>query len=168
MAACTQTVTGTAAPAAPDVPVLVSTPTVALSSGGGLIADTVQNECLLNASEFARLLGRAVRPPTQDTVPRGDGTSGSSCVVTAGAEPIAMINIYQPRAGAPDEYVNTTQHPLAGLGDAAGVVVTAAGPMLQLAAHGYLVTILVSEGEPADEAWRAAATAALTRLPAGP
>lgn len=166
LAACTQTVAGTAAPAVPDVPVQASTSTVAVAAGsGGLDADALPNECLLNASEFGRLVGHAVRPPTQDTVPRGDGSSGSSCVVTAGASPIAMINVYRPRIGSAGEYVNVAQHPLAGLGDAAAVVTTEAGPMLQVAARGYLITILVSDGAPADEAWRTAATAALARLP---
>jgi hypothetical protein len=46
------------------------------------------------------------------------------------------------------------------------VIGTAAGPTLQLAGERYLVTILVSGRAPSDGEWRAAAGAALSRLPA--
>ena len=51
-------------------------------------------------------------------------------------------------------------------GAGAAVIGTAAGPTLQLAGERYLVTILVSGRAPSDEEWRAAAGAALSRLPA--
>ncbi|MFC4949562.1 hypothetical protein [Pseudonocardia sp. GCM10023141] len=165
LAACSETVTGTAAPAGPAAPRMVTTQ-AATGVTGALVADAVADECLLNASELGSLLKRAVRPPVQSTIPHADGSSGSSCVVTADAEPIAMINVYRAGTGVPADYIAPGSHPVSGAGDAAGVVTTDAGPMLQLATRGYLVTILVAGGPaPADDAWRKAAAAALTRLP---
>lgn len=170
-AGCTAVVPGTAAAAPPSVP---DTPAPAPSAAppgprSALVTDPIPDECLLNASEFGTLVGAAVRPPEQATVDRGDGSRGSSCVVTAGSDPIAMINVYRVRTGTPADYVRAGgaggRRIVTGIGEAAAVIDTAAGPTLQLASPGYLVTILVSGRRPADDAWRAAATAALTRLP---
>lgn len=167
IAGCTQSVAGTAAPAGmqvPAAPVMVSTPARSVADAG-LLTDVVTDECLLNASEAGLLVGHAVRPPEQSTVARTDGSTSSSCVVVAGADPVATINVYRAVSGRAAAYVTASAHPLTGVGDAAAVLTTDAGPMLQLAAGGYLVTILVAQGTPGDDAWRAAATAAVSRLP---
>jgi hypothetical protein len=91
-------------------------------------------------------------------------------VVTSDAEPVALVNVYAVRSGTPGDYVRATgaaaRRELPGVGAGATVIGTAAGPALQLAGGTYLVTILVSGSVPTDEEWRAAAGAALTRLPA--
>jgi hypothetical protein len=51
------------------------------------------------------------------------------------------------------------------VGRAAVVLDTAAGPTLQVAGGRFLVTVVVQGREPDDAAWRAAARAALARLP---
>ncbi len=171
-AGCAAVVPGTAAAAPPSVPDTPA-PTPSASPSGArsaLVPDPIPDECLLNASEFGALVGGAVRPPEETTVDRGDGSRGSSCVVTAGSDPIAMINVYRVGTGTPADYVRAGgaggRRVLADIGQAAVVVDTAAGPTLQLASPTYLVTILVSGRRPAEDAWRAAATAALSRLPA--
>jgi hypothetical protein len=164
-AGCTVTVPGTAAAAAPDAGTGSPGPAGTRSE---LVADPVADECLLNASEFGALVGGPVQPPEQATVARGDGSAGSSCVATSGRDPVAMINVYRVRTGAPADYVRAGgggRRVLAGAGQAAVLVDTAAGPTLQLASPTYLVTILVSGAVPGDDAWRAAAAAALARLP---
>ena len=166
-AGCTVVVPGTPAAATPRVPDdRTRSPAAASGPRSTLVTDPVPDECLLNASEFGALVEGPVRPPEASTVNRGDGSRGSSCVVTTGRDPIAMINVYRVRTGTPADYVRAGGRPLpAGVGEAAAVVDTAAGPTLQLASPAYLVTILVSGRRPADDAWRAAATAALSRLP---
>lgn len=172
---CTAVVRGEAVAAAPVVPVVTgapspTAPTAPASPRSGLDADVLADECLLNASEFGALVGTAVRPPTQDSVSRSDGSTGLSCVATAGTEPIAMINVYAVRSGTPADFVRAGapggRRELTGVGEAASVVDTKTGPTLQLASPTYLVTILVADRTPTDDAWRAAATAALSRLPA--
>lgn len=167
-AGCTAAVPGTAAAVPPSVPATPAPATSVAPPGprSALVVDPIPDECLLNASELGALVGGSVRPPEETTVDRGDGSRGSSCVATSGSEPIAMINVYRVRAGTPADYVRAAgRRLLTGVGEAAAVVDTAAGPVLQLASPGYLVTILVSGRRPADDAWRAAATAALSRLP---
>jgi len=175
-AGCTVVVPGAATAAPPRVPtgpgIPESTSADATPTAGprsALEVDPIADECLLDASEFGALVGGSVRPPTQATVDRGDGSSGSSCVVTAGSDPIAMINVYRVRSGTPADYVRAGgaagRRGLTGAGEAAVVIDTAAGPTLQVATTAYLVTILVSGRTPSDDAWRAAATAALARLP---
>lgn len=136
----------------------------------GLEADVVEDECLLNAAEFGALVGVAVHPPEQGTVQRPDGSRSSSCVATAGTEPVAMINVYGVRSGSPADYVRAGgaagRREIPGVGDAAVVIDTATGPTLQLASARYLVTVLVAGRTPSDEAWHTAAAAALSRLPA--
>ncbi len=173
LAGCSQVVEGSAAVAPLRVP--ASSPTAAPSPApdvparSGLDVDVVDDECLLNASEFAALVGTAVRPPKQGSVARGDGSTGFSCVATAGAEPVAMVNVYRVRTGTPADYVRAGgsigRHDLVEVGEAATVYDTDAGPTLQLASPHYLVTVLVARGTPTDDAWTAAATAALSRLP---
>ncbi len=148
--------------AAPD-------PTPSGKPRSGLVVDSVENECLLDASEFGALVGMAVRPPEEGTVRHGDGSTGSSCVAVAGSDPVAMINIYKVRSGTPADYVlagtGPGRHTLTGVGEAAQVIDTDVGPTLQLAGPTYLVTILVSGDMPSDDAWRTAAEAALAHLP---
>jgi hypothetical protein len=175
-AGCATLVTGSATAAPPTVPAETSVapepttpPPPPLGARAGLDADPFPDECLLDASELSALVGGPVRPPEQGTVRRSDGTRSSSCVVTAGHDPVAMINVYTVRAGTPADYVRAGgpagRRELPGVGDAAVVIDTHTGPTLQLASPRYLVTILVSGTTPSDEAWRTAALAALARLP---
>jgi hypothetical protein len=154
-AGCTTVVAGSAAAAAPRI--------------DGLDADVLADECLLTAAELGELVDLPVQPPEQGAVDRGDGSRSAACVVTAGAEPVALVNVYGVRAGAPADYVRVAgaagRRELPGVGAGAAVIGTAAGPTLQLAGERYLVTILVSGSVPSDEEWRAAAEAALSRLP---
>jgi hypothetical protein len=175
--ACTTVVPGHATAAPPAAPAARSgtppatpAPPPAPGPRAGLDADPLPDECLLDASEFGALVGGPVRPPAQGTVERDDGTRSSSCVAAAGQDPVAMINVYTVRAGTPADYVraggSAGRRALPGVGEAAVVIDTHTGPTLQLAGPRYLVTILVSGSTPSDEAWRAAALAALSRLPA--
>ena len=171
---CTSVVPGTAVAAPPSVPAgppISSAPAAPSPSGprSGLEVDVVDDECLLNASEFGALVGGPVRPPEQGTVERGDGSRSSSCVATSGSEPVAMINVYAVRTGTPADYVRAAapggRRELPDIGEAATVVDTQSGPTLQLASPRFLVTIVVAGRAPDDAAWRAAAEAALSRLP---
>jgi hypothetical protein len=154
-AGCTTVVAGSAAAAGPRI--------------DGLDADVLADECLLTAAEFGELVDLPVAPPEQGSVDRGDGSRGAACVVTAGSEPVALVNVYGVRTGTPADYVRIAdaagRRELPGIGAGAAVIGTAAGPTLQLAGERYLVTILVSGSVPSDEEWRAAAEAALLRLP---
>ncbi len=160
LAGCTEVVSGTAAPE-PAAP-------VTFAARPALQSDVLADECLLTTAELTRLVGTPVEPPAQGAVARGDGSTGSSCVAAAGAEPVAMINVYRVRSGVPADVVRAGagRHDLGGVGDAAAVLDTVAGPTLQVASPRFLVTILVAGRTPDEEAWRAAATAALDRLPA--
>jgi hypothetical protein len=159
---------GEAAPPPGVAPPPQPVPTTPAGPRSGLDVDALDDECLLNAAEFGDLVGVAVRPPTQGSVERGDGSRSSSCVATTGTEPVAMINVYAVRSGTPADYVRAGpagRRDLPGVGEAAAVIDTATGPTLQLASPRYLVTILVDGRVPSDDAWRAAAAAALSRLP---
>jgi hypothetical protein len=169
---CTTVVPGSATAAPPPGAPAPGTPGPPAAPSGprsGLDADVLPDECLLDASEFGDLVGLAVQPPEQGTVERQDGSVSAGCVATVGSDPVAMINVYAVRAGTPADYVRAGggagRRELPELGEAAVVVDTATGPTLQLASPEYLVTILVSARAPSDEAWRAAAQAALSRLP---
>lgn len=135
-----------------------------------LVPDVLADECLLDAVEFEALLGRPVRSPQQSVVRRDDGSQSSSC--TAGAanaprRPIGAINVYRVRSGNAAEFLRGAGgRALPGAGEAAAVLDTASGPTLQVARGPFLVTLLVTGRGPSDDAWRAAALAALTRLPA--
>jgi hypothetical protein len=156
LAGCTTTVAGSPAAAGPGV--------------DGLVADVLADECLLTAAEFAELVDVPVGPPQQGTVERGDGTRSAGCVVSAESGPVALVNVYGVREGTPSDYVRVAdtggRRALPGVGAGAAVIGTAAGPTLQLASDRHLVTILVSGSVPTDDEWRAAARAALARLPA--
>jgi hypothetical protein len=174
VAGCTTVVPGAgvaAAPVTPTEPALPpqSPPTVPAGPRSGLEVDALADECLLNAAEFGDLVGAVVRPPAQGSVQRHDGSRSSSCVATTGNEPVAMINVYTVLSDTPADYVRagpTGRRELPGVGEAAAVIDTATGPTLQLASPRYLVTVLVAGRAPSDEAWRTAAAAALSRLPA--
>ena len=126
------------------------------------------DECLLDAAQLGALLGRPVRVE-QSVVRRDDGTRSTSCY--AGATegkpaPLAAINVYRVRSGTPSEFVHAAGgRALGGAGEAATLLETAAGPTLQVAGPAFLVTLVVQGRSPPDEAWRAAARAALARLP---
>ena len=167
---CTVTVPGsgaatTAGVEAAEAPVPATPP----SPRSGLDVDPLPDECLLNAAEFGELAGATVRPPLQGSVQRDDGSRSAACVAVTGTEPIAMINVYTVRSGTPADYVRAGppgRRDLKDVGDAAAVIDTAAGPTMQLASPRDLVTILVAGRLPSDDAWRSAAAAALSRLPA--
>jgi len=154
-AGCTTVVAGSAAAAGQRI--------------DGLDADVLADECLLTAVELGELVDRPVRPPEQGTVDRRDGSRSAGCVVIAESGPVALVNVYGVRTGTPADYVRAAdaggRRELPGVGAGAAVIGTAAGPTLQLASERHLVTILVSGGVPSDEEWRAAAEAALSRLP---
>jgi hypothetical protein len=176
VAGCTRSVTGTPAVAPPhSFPVAappehtgtpVPKPTAAATA---LQADVLPDECLLDAAQLAALLGRPVRPPEQSVVHRGDGSRSSSCFVTsADGTPLAAINVYRVRAGTPEEFVRAAAaggRALRGAGSAAAVLDTTVGPTLQVADTRFVVTVAVQGRPPDDAAWRAAARAALARLP---
>ncbi len=175
-AGCTTVVAGVGVAAPATTKVTRPGPTTSAPPSGptagprsGLDVDAVTNECLLDASEFGALVGGSVQPPKQDRVARADGSTGQSCIAEAGGEPLAMINVYRVRSGTPADYVGAGvpggRHDLPGVGEAAAVFDTPAGPTLQLAGRDYLVTIFVSGRTPTADAWSTAATAALSRLP---
>lgn len=180
---CATVVTGTGraapepvvdAPTTSVAPTTDPAPTGAAPPPGprpALAADVLADECLLDALGFSDLLGVPVLPPRQAEVRRDDGSVGSSCVATSArgpADPLASVNVYEPRDATPAEFVRsapaqgTTE--LAGVGEAAALLDTAPGVTLQLAGTRFVVTISVSDGAPSHEAWRAAATAVLAAL----
>ncbi len=173
---CSRTVVGMPAAA----PGLSASPSASPSTDAGtpattararaptLDADALADECLLDAMQLGALLDRPVRAE-QAVVRRADGTRSTSCYVGPAdgpREPLAAINVYRVRAGTPAEVVRAAGgRALPGLGEAAALLETAAGPTLQVASPRFLVTLLVQGRSPPDDAWRAAARAALTRLP---
>ena len=174
LSGCSPAVAGapSAAPgpsAFPSASVDAGTPaTTARSRAPTLAADVLADECLLDATQFGELLDRPARAE-QAVVRRADGTRSTSCYASAvdgPREPLAAINVYRVRAGTAAEVVRAAGgRALPGLGDAATLLETAAGPTLQLASPRFLVTLLVQGSSPPDDAWSAAARAALARLP---
>jgi hypothetical protein len=189
---CSRAVAGAARPAPPTVPVAAGAPTrgetappaasvtgsaVAVSaparraSAVELQSDVLPDECLLDADELRALLGRAVLAPEQMVVARDDGSRSSSCYANAAEgypTPLAAINVYRVRSGTPAEFVRAAAQggrSLGGVGEAGALLDTAAGPTLQVAGRAYVVTVVVLGRGPDDDAWRAAGTAALARLP---
>jgi len=136
-----------------------------------LQSDVLADECLLDAGQLAALLGRPVRAPAQSVVRRDDGSRRAGCYVVpaeGGAAPVVAINVYRVRSGTPAQFVATRSaggRRLAGIGEAATVLDTAAGPTLQVASARFVVTVVVRGRDPGDAAWRAAARHALARLP---
>ncbi len=183
LAGCTTAVPGTGVaappPATAPAPGAPAPPEAAPPAGeppeGGprsaLAADVVADECLLDALEFSALLGEPVLPPEQQRVER-DGEVRSACYVGAAGDgtPLAMVNVYAPREGTPAEFVRAAppegRRDLGGVGEAAVLVDTPPGQVLQLAGPRHVVTVAVLDGAPADDAWRTAAGAALAALPA--
>ena len=133
-----------------------------------LQSDVLADECLLDTAQLGALLDRPVRAENA-AVRRADGTRSTSCYAGAAdgpREPLAAVNVYRVRSGTPAEVVRAAGgRALPGLGEAATLLVTAAGPTLQVASPRFLVTLLVQGRSPPDDAWRAAARAALARLP---
>ncbi len=156
---------------APAPPVTATPPSAPPTGPSGLEADVLADECLLDTRRLAALLGGPVRPPEQGLVRRDDGSRSSACYAAATAAdgapaPSAAINVYRVRAGPPARFVRAAGgRALTGAGAAAAVLDTPAGPSLQVAGPRYLVSITVQGREPDDAAWRAAARAALARLP---
>jgi hypothetical protein len=156
--------------ASPSPPTLSGEPPASATRARSstLESDVLADECLLDAAGFGALLDRPVRAE-QSVVRRGDGTRSTSCYATAvdgPRAPLAAINVYRVRSGTPAEFVRAAGgRPLGGAGEAATLLETAVGPTLQVAAPAFLVTVLVQGRSPPDETWRAAARAALARLP---
>ncbi len=175
LAGCTTAVPGTGSPApgpAPPPSTSAADPTPSAPTRSALAADVLADECLLDALGFSALLGRPVLPPEQGEVERADGSSSSSCVAESARgfpDPLAAVNVYEPRAGTPADFVRAGppqgRRELSGVGEAAVLVDTAPGVTMQLAATRYVVTIAVLDGAPSDDAWRAAGAAALAALP---
>ena len=174
VSACSRAVAGapSAAPgptAFPSASTGAGTPaTTARARAPALDTDVLADECLLDAAQLGALLDRPVRAENA-AVRRADGTRSTSCYAGAAdgpREPLAAINVYRVRAGTPAEAVRAAGgRALPGLGEAATLLETAAGPTLQVASPRFLVTLLVQGRSPPDDAWRAAARAALARLP---
>jgi hypothetical protein len=133
-----------------------------------LQADVLADECLLDAGQVSALLGRPARAE-QSVVQRADGTRSAGCYAAAvdgPRAPSAAINVYRVQSGTPAEFVQAAGgRALAGVGEAATLLETGAGPTLQVAGPAHLVTLVVQGRSPPDGAWRAAARAALARLP---
>jgi hypothetical protein len=176
LAGCTTVVPGTgvaAAPGPPDPPPATG-PAAPPAEGprSALAADVVADECLLDALAFTALLGEPVLPPEQQQVEREDGEVRSACYVGSAGDgtPLAMVNVYAPREGTPADFVRAApaegRRDLAGAGEAAVLVDTTPGLVLQLAGPRHVVTIAVLDGAPSDDAWRTAAAEALAALPA--
>ena len=183
LSACSRAVAGapSAAPgptAFPSASTGAGTPaTTARARAPALDTDVLADECLLDPDQLAALLGRSVRPPEQSVVRRDDGSRSTSCYVTANGGgngdaagdadgPLAAINVYRVRTGTPAAFVRAAGgRPLPGTGPVVAVLDTAAGSTLQVAGRRFLLTLAVQGPEPDDRAWRAAARAALARLP---
>ena len=171
--ACSRTVAGApsavpgAPPAAPASAGNASSAT-ARARAPTLQSDVLADECLLDAGQFGALLGRRMRTE-QSVVRRDDGTRSTSCyagAVDGSPAPLAALNVYRVHAGTPAEFVRAAGgRALEGAGEAATVLETAAGPTLQVAGRSFLVTLVVQGRSPPDGAWRAAARAAVARLP---
>jgi hypothetical protein len=171
-AGCTRVVTGMPSAASPHA--VTSSATAAPAPRPAPVAlepDVLADECLLDAGQFAALLGRPVGAPEQSVVRRGDGSRSSSCYVgpaEGDPAPLAAINVYRVRTGTPAQFVSKGAaggRRLTGVGVAAAVLDTVAGPTLQVASRRFVLTIVVQGREPGDAAWRAAGRAALARLP---
>ncbi len=176
---CARSVDGVPSPvAAPPSAVATEPPGTSRTAAparprGALDSDVLSDECLLDATQFAALIGEPVLEPENLTVHRGDGTTGTSCWAHAAEgfpTPIGAINVYAVRTGTPAEFVRATpaggRRDLPGIGEVAALVDTGSGPTLQLASPRHLVTIIVLRDRgPSDDAWRAAAQQALARLP---
>ena len=169
-AACSRPVAGT--PTAGPSSVAASPTAVGPAPGTrtiALVPDVVRNECLLDAAQFGALLGRPVRPPQQSVVRRDDGSRTAGCAVSStdrSRAPLGTINVYRVRSGTAAEFVRgSSGRAVPGAGETAAVLDTASGPTLQVARGPFLVTLVVAGRAPDDDAWRAAATAALAQLP---
>jgi hypothetical protein len=171
-AACSRPVAGTPTVAPASSPVTAS-PTLVEPAPGtpaiALVADVLRDECLLDAAQFGALLGRPVRSPEQSVVRRDDGSPTAGCAVSStdgSRAPLGTINVYGVRSGTAAAFVRGSGGRIVpGAGEAAAVLETASGPTLQVARGSFLVTVVVVGRAPDDDAWRAAATAALARLP---
>jgi hypothetical protein len=178
-AGCSRTVPGNPMAAAPPSSVAASPPSGPMPRSAPpsrsvaraitLESDVLRDECLLDAAQFTALLGRPVQTPKQAAVRRADGSRSAGChagSIQGARTPLAAINVYRVRSGTPAEFVRAAGgRPLADAGVAAAVVDTSGGPTLQVASGQYVVTIAVTGRDPGDDAWRAAAAAALARLP---
>ena len=150
--ACTVPVDGRAVPEPDPARPVATVPRPAL------VADVLDDECLLDGAGFARLLGTPVAPPVTDGRPRSCAASG------LGGAVLATINVYAVREGVPTDLVRSGRR-LDGVGDAAAVVDTVSGPTLQVAAGDVLVTIAVADRAPSDARWVEAGRAAVAALP---
>ena len=129
-----------------------------------LTADALADECLLDASGFAALLGGPVGKPAEAAVIRPDGSATRSCYAVSRAgspTPTAAINVYGLNRGTPAAFVRAAAggRPLSGVGEAAVLLDTVGGTTLQVATSRYLVTVNIVDASPSAERWRAAGKA---------
>lgn len=116
---------------------------------------------MLTAAEIEDLTGVDVLRPVQVEVPREDGRTTNGCLAVAAdsGERVVLMNVYAMRTGSPAGAV-APGRPI-DAGRKAAVVRAVAGPTLQVAGDEFLVTVQVAGRMPDDDAWRAAAEAAL-------
>jgi hypothetical protein len=158
---CAVAVPGRAVPApAPPAGPAPSASAASTERPPALVADVLDDECLLDAAGFALLVEAAVAPPTNGGGPRSCATAATRGTPRA----LAAINVYGVRDGVPTDLLRSGR-PLTGVGDAARVVETVGGPTLQVAAGAYLVTIAVAERDPDDGRWAEAGRRAVAHLP---
>ena len=107
-------------------------------------------------------------PPSPSRLNRGYNRAprGAPGALDGPPTPLAALNVYRVRSGTPAEFVRAGGgRALQGAGEAATLLETAGGPTMQVAGRSFLVTLVVQGRSPPDAAWRAAARAALARLP---
>ena len=132
-----------------------------------LVADPVEDECVLTAPEVQGLIEAPVERTVMTSVPGADGRPLPGCVAVEGENQLVLMNVYRVSGGSPADAVRRPQdgaRPLDGVGEAAALVPARVGPTLQVAGQRFLVTIEVAFRNPSDDAWRAAGAAALDRV----
>ena len=131
--------------------------------------DVLTDECLLDAAPVRRAARAPGAVPEQAVVRRDDGSRSSSCYVGPADGPRVRWPRSTSTGCGPGRPRSSSVRPAGagctGVGEAAAVLDTAAGPALQVASPRFLVTVVVQGREPGDAAWRAAGRAALARLP---
>jgi hypothetical protein len=154
---------GAGAPAAPAAPANPGRAAPA-AQPALLTSDVLDDECLLDASGFAALLGGPVGKPAEAAVIRPDGSTTRSCYAASRAgDPAgtAAVNVYRVNQGTPAAFVRATAggRPMPGVGEAAVLLETVGGTTLQVATARYLITVNVVDAAPSTERWAAAGRA---------
>jgi hypothetical protein len=133
-----------------------------------LVADPVNDECVLNAAEVQALIGAQVDRTGMTTVPGADGRPVRGCVAARGDSQLVLMNVYRVRGGTPADAVHSADGAdrrfLDGVGEAAAIVPARTGPALQVAGKRFLVTLEAGYLTPSDDAWRVAGRIAIDRV----